>query len=91
MLVKILGGIDLLSATVLLAMTFGITPYVQIALFCAGLLFLKGLFIFGGEPLSLIDLTGSVLLILSIFFTVPAVLLWVVAFLLISKGIVSFI
>lgn len=91
MLVKILGGIDLLSAFVFLMLIFGVHPYFQIILFCSGLLFLKGLFVFTGEPLSLIDMVSSILLIFSIFMGLPTILLWVPAFLLLAKGIVSFV
>ncbi len=91
MLVKILGAIDLISATIFLAMTFGFEPYLSIMLFCAGLLFVKSLFILGGEPLSAIDLVASLTLATSIFFSLPIALLWMLSFLLISKGIVSFI
>lgn len=91
MFVKILGALDLAAFVVLLMIVFGATPYLQITVFCAGILFVKGLFILGGEPLSAIDLIASVLLVLSIFFTLPAILLWIVSFLLLSKGVVSFI
>lgn len=91
MLVKILGGIDLLGFVILLSGIFGLEPFIQLALFAAGLLLVKGLFIFGGEPLSLIDLASGVTILLSLLFTLPAFLLWILAFLLLAKGIVSFI
>jgi len=91
-LVKILGGIDLIASFVFLMLVFGIHPFLQLILFCAGLLLLKGLMIITGEiPLSIIDLFASLMLILSIFFSLPAVLLWIPAFLLLAKGIVSFV
>jgi hypothetical protein len=53
---------------------------------------MKGMMIFTGEvPLSVIDLFSSLMLILSIFLGLPAVLLWIPAFLLMAKGIVSFL
>jgi hypothetical protein len=91
MLVKILGAIDILSFIIFLTLTFGFSPYLRIVLFCAGLLFMKGLFILIGEPLSAIDILASISLIISIFFTLPSILLWTLAFLLLSKGMVSFI
>lgn len=91
MIVKILGGIDLISSLTFLMLIFGIQPFTQILLFCAGLLFIKGLFILTGEPLSIIDLFSSLLLILSIFFTLSTTLLWIPAFLLLAKAIVSFV
>lgn len=91
-LVKILGAIDIIAAFIFLALIFGISPLFQLILFASGLLFLKAMFIFTGEiPLSIIDLSSSILLILSIFFTLPAILLWIPAFLLLAKGFVSFI
>lgn len=91
MLVKILGGIDVLSAIVFLMFVFGMHPFLYLILFCAGLLLLKGMFVFTGDVLSGIDLISSILLLLSIFFALPTVLLWVPAFLLLAKGFVSFV
>ncbi|MEM4271553.1 MAG: hypothetical protein QXD13_00440, partial [Candidatus Pacearchaeota archaeon] len=91
MLVKILGGIDLLSSFVLLMLIFGFHPFTDILLFCAGLLFFKGLFVLTGDVLSVIDLFSSSLLILAIFFALPIALLWISAFLLLAKGFVSFL
>lgn len=90
-LVKILGAIDLISAFTFLMLTFGMHPYLQLTLFCAGLLFLKGLFVFTGDPISVLDLLASIILLLSLVFTLPAIFLWTPAFLLIAKGILSFL
>jgi hypothetical protein len=91
MLVKILGAIDLASAICFLMLIFGMTPFVHFTLFCAGLLLLKGMFVFTGDVLSIIDLASAILLLLSLFFALPTVLLWVPAFLLLAKGVVSFL
>lgn len=91
MLVKILGGLDLLAAITFLMIVFGINPWTQLILFCAGLLFLKGLFILTGEPLSAIDLVASLTLIISVFFVPWIGLVWMLSLLLLAKGIVSFI
>jgi len=90
-IIRILGAIDLLSASLFLMLIFGLTPIFQLTLFCAALLMLKGMFILSGEPLSLIDLCSSLLLILSIFFSLPILLYWIFSFLLLAKGIVSLI
>jgi len=90
-LVKILGVIDIISAITFLMLTFSMQPYFQLILFCAGLLLLKGMFIFTGDILSMIDLFSSIVLLLSLLFTLPAIILWVPAFLLLAKGIVSFL
>ena len=89
-LVKILGAIDALAALVFLSMTFGLAPYTQLILFCAGILFIKGLFILTGEPLSAIDLASALVLLVSIFITPSAIFLWTPAFLLMAKAVVSF-
>ncbi len=89
-LVKILGLIDLVSASVFLMLAFNIHPWIQLVLFCSGLLLLKGLFVFTGEPLSALDLISSILLLLSLVFTLSVVLIWIPAFLLVAKGLVSF-
>ncbi len=91
MLVKILGAVDIVSAIAFLMLVFGMHPYLQFILFCAGLLLLKGMFVFTGDVLSVIDVISSILLILSIFFTLPSALLWIPAFLLLAKGFVSFL
>ena len=91
MLVKILGGVDLLSAFVFLMLIFGITPFMQLVLFCSCLLALKGLFVFAGNVLSGLDLIFAISLLLSIFFALPTLMLWIPAFILLAKGFVSFI
>jgi hypothetical protein len=90
-LVKILGGIDLAAAFAYLMITFGFHIPLQFILFCAGLLFAKGLFIFRGDVLSILDLLAAFFLLLSIVFTLPAIMLWIPAFFLLAKGVVSFI
>jgi len=91
MLVKILGAIDLISSFVFLGFVFGTPASFQLTFFCAALLFVKGLFVFGGDILSVLDIFASVILLISIFFTLPSVILWIPAFLLLSKGVMSFI
>jgi len=91
-LVKILGGIDALVAVVFLCEIFGIQPWLRIILFCAGLLLLKGFIgLPTGDILGLIDIFSSIILLLSIFFAMPTVLLWIPTFLLLAKGLVSFL
>ena len=90
MLVKILGVIDFAAALAFLMLIFGINVFTQYLLFCAILLFVKGMFILMGDILSVIDIVSAILLVLSISFSLPSILLWVPAFLLLAKGIVSF-
>ena len=90
-LVKILGVLDLIGAIIYLVQVFGIkVPYMAV-LFIALLLFLKGLFVLKGEfVLSFIDLFAGIFLILSILFSLPIFILWIMSFLMIAKGVVSF-
>jgi len=91
MIVKILGGIDLAAALAFLMMIFGMSVPVQFLLFTAGLLLVKGLFIFTGDVLSAVDLFSALVLIVSILFIPPSIFLWTPGFLLLAKGIVSFV
>ncbi|MBI2451976.1 hypothetical protein HYV50_02755 [Candidatus Pacearchaeota archaeon] len=91
MLVKILGGIDFAAAIAFLMLIFGLEVFTPFLLFCAGLLLLKGMFIFTGDVLSFVDVFSSSMLFLSLLFSLPVILLWIPAFFLLSKGIVSFI
>jgi len=91
MFVKILGGVDMLSSLAFLMLIFGMTVWLPFILFCAGLLFVKGLFILTGDVLSVLDLLSAFILWGSIFFTIPSILLWIPAFFLLAKGLVSFV
>lgn len=88
--VKILGTLDLLSSIVFLMLIFGMHPYLQFLLFCAGLLLIKGLFVLKGDILSVFDLLSSIILLFSLIFSMPSILLWIPAFILLAKGVVSF-
>ena len=90
-IVKILGGIDLASSIVFLFLIFGVSLPYQFLLFPAMLLFMKGLFVLMGDALSVLDIFASIILLLAIFITMPPILLWIPTFLLLAKGIVSFI
>lgn len=91
MIVKILGAVDFAGAVAFLMLVFGLGVFPQYLLFCAGLLFVKGLFIFSGDILSLLDLFSAFVLLVSIFFVPWTIFLWVPAFLLLAKGFVSFL
>jgi len=90
-LVKILGLVDICAAVVLLSLIFGFDVMIQFLLFPAGLLLVKGLFVFTGDVLSVVDVFASLVLIVSIFFIPPVIFLWIFALLLLAKGMVSFI
>lgn len=90
-LVKILGAVDMVAAFAFMLMIFGFDPFLSLVLFSSGLLFFKGLFVLTGDVLSFIDLFSSFTLILGLFFSMPMFLLWTFAFLLLGKGLVSFI
>jgi hypothetical protein len=90
MLVKVLGAIDLLAALVFLMLTFGVPIFTPLLLFCAALLLIKSFFIFSGDVLSVIDMLAALFLVISIFATLPTILLWLPAFFLLAKGVASF-
>lgn len=89
MLVKILGGIDLVAALVFFIAIFGSEPPISLILFAAALLAVKGLFVFLGDVLSYVDLASAVILVAMAAFTLPTVILWIPALLLLAKGTVS--
>ncbi len=91
MLVKILGSIDIASSAAFLMITFGMDPAIQYLIFCAGLLALKGMFVFTGDVLSFLDIFASISLFLSLFISLPTLILWIGALLLLAKGFSSFI
>jgi len=90
-IVKILGLVDLVAAIVLILSLFGFSVPLQLIMFCAGLLFFKGLFVFTGDVLSIIDIFSCFVFLLSIFFTLPSIFIWIPAFLLLAKAMVSFV
>lgn len=90
-LVKILGAVDLAAAFAFLLLIFSINLFVPFTLFCAGLLLIKGFFVLTGDILSIIDLFAAACLFLSLIITLPAILLWLPAFFLLAKGVVSFL
>jgi len=90
-LVKILGAIDLVAAFIFLSLIFGTNVMIQLLFFSAGLLFVKGLFALGGDVLSFLDLFSAMVLVVSIFWVPPSIFLWIPAFLLLAKGVVSFV
>lgn len=89
MLVKVLGAVDLVSSVAFLMLIFGIHVPLHFLLFCAGLLLMKGFFVFAGNVLSAFDILASLLLLLSLIFTPFLFLLWLSALFLLAKGVVS--
>jgi len=79
------------ASVLFMMLIFGIDLPGRIILLCALLLFTKGLFVLRGDVLSVLDLFAAVIMILAIFFTMPSFLLWAPAFLLLAKGVVSFL
>jgi len=91
MIVKLLGGIDLAAAVAFLMLIFEMDIFLPFLLFCSGLLLVKGLFALTGDILSFVDLLSSIVLLISIVISLPSMILWIPAFLLLAKGIVSFV
>jgi hypothetical protein len=90
MILKILGGIDLVASLAFFMLIFGMDVATPFLLFTAGLIAVKGLFAFTGDVLSFVDLFSAFFLLLSIFFSLPSIFLWMPALLLLAKGVVSF-
>ncbi|MEK6915342.1 MAG: hypothetical protein AABW89_02260 [Nanoarchaeota archaeon] len=90
-LVKVLGLIDFIASIILLLMVFSVDIPLQVLIFIGALLFVKSLFILGGDFLSIVDLVASLTLFMGIFFSPFAFLLWILSLLLISKGVASFL
>ncbi|MBM3230092.1 hypothetical protein FJZ22_00345 [Candidatus Pacearchaeota archaeon] len=86
LILKLLGGIDLIGAGLFILLVFGVTPFLQLTLFSAGLLLLKSMFILTGDPLSIVDFLAGILLLLSLFYALPTLLVWTPALLLLAKG-----
>ena len=89
MLVRLLGGIDIISSMTFLMLIFGITPPLQLLFFCAGLLLAKGFFVLTGDVLSVLDLCSALILLVRIFIALPILFLWLPAFFLLAKGVAS--
>ena len=85
MLIKLFGIMDLLSALLLLLLTYGIGE--MLAYFFAAYLLLKGLLFFGGIN-TFFDLAGGVLLILAAQ-GVYSLFYWVIILWLFQKGLFS--
>ena len=90
MIIKILGAIDLVSSITLILLALGF-KWLPLIMFCAGFLLLKGMFIFTGDFLSVIDIVAFLILILSLLFVFPSAVLWFFALLLAIKSIWSFV
>jgi hypothetical protein len=89
-LLKVLGMIDVAAAFAFLMLVFGIQPFTFYMIFCILLLIVKGFFAFTStDILSFLDLVSAILLALSIFFSMPLILLWLPACLLLAKGLAS--
>ena len=90
-LVRILGLVDLFASISLMLILFGFSVPIQIIMFCSGLLFFKGLFVLTGDALSIIDIFSCIVFLFSIFFALPSMFIWLPAFLLLAKAMVSFV
>ena len=90
-MLKLLGGIDVISALLLILMSVGIKMHVFILIVLAIIMILKsGLGLFK-DLASWFDMFAALLFIISIFVPVFKVLLVISAILLFQKGILSFL
>ena len=88
MMLILLGLIDVFSAVLSGLMFYGIISKIVIMVFGI-ILLIKGL-VFIKSLASMIDLFAGAVLITGIFFSIPPLLFWIAAILLIQKGIFSF-
>ena len=91
MLVKLLGGIDLVCGITFLLLVVQVDVYTRILLLCAMFLFMKGLLVFTGDVLSGVDIVASLLLLSAVIFSIPVLVLWIFALALFAKGGASFL
>ena len=90
MIVKILGFFDLMASIALFTIIFGLSLPIQIIFFFGGLLFMKSLFMFTGDVLSLFDFLSAALFFISIFFAPWTFILWTCSLVLMTKSVASF-
>jgi len=88
MILLLLGLIDVFSAVLLGLMFFHIILKTLIIIFGI-ILLIKGL-IFMKSLASILDIFAGAMLIMGLFFSIPPILFWIAAILLIQKGIFSF-
>ncbi len=91
MIVRILGIFDIIAASVMFSIAFGINIYHWLIIFLAVVLIIKGLFVLTKSIASGFDLLGAVLLLISLVAVVPKLLLLISGFLIIQKGFLSLI
>jgi len=88
MLVKILGTVDLIFGGILIFRDFLILSN-QILLICAILLFIKSSFGMLKDFASWTDFVGGIIFLLLMVINLPPIICFIVAILLIQKGIFS--
>lgn len=86
-LVKLLGVMDILASLLLVLIAFNIKLSLFVMIFAVYLL-VKTLFFFHSF-VSAFDFVAGTLLVLSLFFVLPKILLWIAALLLAQKGFFS--
>jgi len=89
MLVKILGIFDVVAAFLLFAISFNLGIPKGIIIFFIIVLLAKGAFILTGSIASVFDILGAIILILTLFFTIPKPILLIPGLLILQKGILS--
>jgi len=91
MLVKILGLVDFISALFLFLIGLNMKMPNTLIIIFGVVLLVKGMFIFFGDFVSLMDLYAGILLILSLSFTIPRFLIIIAVFLLLQKAFFSLV
>jgi len=91
MLIKILGAIDLIISLAIFSQSWGLDIPKTMVIVFATILFIKGLFIITGDIASVLDWIVAIVLIIEIFYNLPAFILIIAGFLLLQKGFLSIV
>jgi nitrogen fixation/metabolism regulation signal transduction histidine kinase len=92
MIVKILGTLDILSAALLWITHLSQIIPKQIMLLAVFYLMIKGvMFLSLGNWISLLDILSGLVIYLSLVYSLPGFIIFIVAVFLIQKGIISWI
>ncbi|MEK6875371.1 MAG: hypothetical protein AABX30_01680 [Nanoarchaeota archaeon] len=87
---KILGGLDILGALILILVGAGIAPGKTFLIVFGAIFILKSLIGFLQDVGSWIDISCGIFLLISILIHIPSFVAFILAFVLAQKGIFSF-
>ena len=91
MIVKILGGIDVIIGLILILLGAGMSISNGILIFCGVILIVKSLFGFFHDFASWVDLIGGIFLLISSVFHLPGLIAILIGIVIMQKGGFSFL